>query len=365
MMEIKAFTSRPENIEGRTVTGLASIFGNIDSYGDIVHPGAFRKTIQENSRRIRYLWMHDSMVPPIAVIKDLKEVGKKDVPQWVKDEHPEVTGGLMVTREYLETERASEILTAIKAGALNEQSFGFEPVKYDHSESMDYKGQIVRNLREVKLFDLSDVTWGANSLTVSSKMAVPFKDTGKADEGTEWNAPTLSDFTDQDWEELPDAEKRRIAAHYAWAESMPPANFGDLKLPHHQPAKTGIGPAVWRGVAAAMAAMMGSRGGVELPDADTGDVHKHLASHYEMWDKEPPPMKLVYLAQTVRDARDLDIKAGRVLSQRNLDRLKSALDVLAEILLAAEPPADEEAMKALTAELEARINLADRFYVVS
>lgn len=365
-MEIKAFTSRPENIDGRTVTGLASIFGNVDSYGDIVHPGAFKVTIHNNARRIRFLWMHDAYQPPTAVIKDLKEVGKKDLPAWVMDEHPEVTGGLMVTREYLETPRADEILTGLKSGAIQEMSFGFDALKFDYSTNdKDQKdGTLIRNLRECRLWDVSDVLFGANSLTTAAKAAVPYKDTGKADEGAAWSAPTLGDFTDQEWGDLPDAEKRRIAGHFAWTAEMPPAAFGDLKLPHHQPSKSGIGLAVWRGCAAAMGAMMGARGGTDIPEADTEAVYKHLAQHYAMWDKEPPMMKLLTLAQTVRDAQLLDLKAGRVLSQRNLDRLKSALDVLAEILLAAEPPADEEAQKLLTAQLQMAFELRKRKQLV-
>ena len=57
----------------------------------------------------------------------------------------------------------------------------------------------------------------------------------KAPEGEPWEAPALSDFTDKQWEQLSDAEKRRIAGHFAWAASMPPDRYSDLKLPHHRP----------------------------------------------------------------------------------------------------------------------------------
>jgi hypothetical protein len=34
-------------------------------------------------------------------------------------------------------------------------------------------------------------------------------------------APNLGDFADAGWAELSDADKTRIANHYAWAETLP------------------------------------------------------------------------------------------------------------------------------------------------
>ena len=59
---------------------------------------------------------------------------------------------------------------------------------------------------------------------------------------------------------------------------------GDYKLPHH---KTD-GTVVLRGVQAAMAALMGARGGVDILEADRKGVYDHLAEHYRAFDKEPP-----------------------------------------------------------------------------
>jgi len=106
-----------------------------------------------------------------------------------------------------------------------------------------------------------------------------------ADEGAEWQAPRLQDFTDESWDDLTDAEKRRIAGHFAWARVMPPEAFGDLKLPHH---RASDGAVVWNGVRAALGALRGARGGVAIPDADRREVYDHLASHYRQFDREPP-----------------------------------------------------------------------------
>jgi len=47
-------------------------------------------------------------------------------------------------------------------------------------------------------------------------------------------------------------------------------------------------------VYAAMAALLGARGGVILPSADKQGVYNHLASHYKQFDKEVPELKKYY-----------------------------------------------------------------------
>lgn len=342
-MEYKNLSTETKQIEGRIVTGFAAITGNVDAGNDRTWKGAFKKTIQERSGRVRHLWQHDANSPPVAVIRDLREVGKADLPDDLKAKYPDATGALLVAREYLDTPRASEILQGIMAGAINEMSFGYDPVKYDFEGDQTKGDPLVRNLRELRLWDTSDVNWGMNEATLASKTAVPYRDTGTADEGTAWSKPTLNDFTDAMWDDLSDADKRRIASHYGWCDEMPPTSFGGCKLPHHQASKSGVGSAVWNGVRAAMGALMGARGGVDLPDADRRAIYNHLSKHYAQFDKEPPDYKLIELATTVRAAQQIDaaaLKAGRVLSAANLEKLKAALETLTSILAAAEPEDD-------------------------
>jgi len=108
------------------------------------------------------------------------------------------------------------------------------------------------------------------------------------DAESSWSKPNLSDFTSKRWDELSDAEKRTIAGHFAWAEKMPPETYGQLKLPHHDPKSHAV---VWNGVRAAMAALMGARGGVNIPSADKKKVYSHLSAHYKEFDKQPPEAK--------------------------------------------------------------------------
>lgn len=249
-MEYKAIELETKEIaeDGRTVTGIAAVFGNIDSGGDRIHKGAFKKTLKENATRIKHLWQHDMGAPPVAVIKELREIDRDELPAGVAKAWPEATGGLLVARKYLDTPRGNEVLAGVTAGAIAEMSFAYDPLKYDFEEDKVNK-TIIRNLREVRLYETSDVLWGMNSATVASKSV-------------------------------------------------------DHRI--------------------------------------------------EQLDR---------LMADLRDTADLEGKAGRVLSARNLGRLRDALQVLSEILAAAEPQEDEDAKAralALTEALRARIEIAER-----
>lgn len=104
--------------------------------------------------------------------------------------------------------------------------------------------------------------------------------TAKAPESENWEAPALADFTSERWEDLSDAEKRRIATHYVWTPKMPPDRFSDLKGGHHRPQKSGIGPVVWRAVSSGRMAQM--------PEYNDAGVWRHLARHYEQFGRTPP-----------------------------------------------------------------------------
>src|SRR5574341_201504 len=118
-----------------------------------------------------------------------------------------------------------------------------------------------------------------------AKTVPPDVSRSTAGEGTAWSRPGLKDFTDKGWGDLSDGEKRKIAGHFAWAKALPPAAFGDLKLPHH---RASDGAVVWNGVKAAMGALLGARGGADIPDDERRAVYTHLARHYRQFEKEPP-----------------------------------------------------------------------------
>lgn len=111
------------------------------------------------------------------------------------------------------------------------------------------------------------------------RAAIPSHETPKADEDASWDAG--SEVRRADGE----AELRRM---HAWVDGDgDPDAKSSYKLPHHR----ATGEVVWAGVAAAMGALLGARGGVDIPDADRRGVHAHLARHYKQFDRDAPEFR--------------------------------------------------------------------------
>ncbi len=105
---------------------------------------------------------------------------------------------------------------------------------------------------------------------------------------------------------------------------------GDFKLPHHR--ERGSHAVVFRGVVAAMGALLGARGGVDIPDGDRRGVYNHLAKHYREFDKEPPEFKAVE-GQALKDATLMLDGDGQIKNALELltGQLKSALRETSEL----------------------------------
>ena len=132
-----------------------------------------------------------------------------------------------------------------------------------------------------------------------------------APEDQEWERPNLSDFTEKSWDELTDSEKRDIAGHYAWAAEMPPATFGDLKFPHHDPKTHRV---VWRGVVQSVARLDQA----DVPAADIPKIKDHLALHYRQFDRTPP-----WEEQNNKQLELLKAKLALELEMLNTERMVS------------------------------------------
>lgn len=175
--QLKAGPFHIKAISGREVTGIFSVLGNLDDYDDRIWQGSFAKTFQERGSKVLHLWQHDFCSPPIAVIKSLREVGRDELPPAVLAAAPDALGGAEVVREYLPTPRGDEVLAALSAGSPLQMSFAYDAIRWDYEAKPDakYEWERVRNIREIRLWETSDVLWGANSATVASKAAFPFE----------------------------------------------------------------------------------------------------------------------------------------------------------------------------------------------
>ena len=123
--------------DGKTIEGYGAVFGNVDSHGDIILPGAFKN----NKRNPKMLWQHRFDEPIgiwTAVIEDQK--------------------GLRVTGTFANTQKANEALELIKLGAVSGLSIGYRTIKSEDSLNGE------RLLHEVDLYEISIVTLGSNEL---------------------------------------------------------------------------------------------------------------------------------------------------------------------------------------------------------
>jgi HK97 family phage prohead protease len=139
--EIKSFNFEVKATGDNEFEGYASVFRNVDSYRDVIEPGAFSKTIQEN-KRIKVLWQHDPMQP----------IGRPT--QMLEDNH-----GLYVKAKISDTTLGREAIQLMKDGVVDELSIGFNTIK----EDWDKEAQ-VRRIKEVKLWEFSPVTFAANDM---------------------------------------------------------------------------------------------------------------------------------------------------------------------------------------------------------
>ncbi len=137
-LEIKSLSEAGE------FEGYGSVFGVEDSYGDIVAPGAFERSLNEhrsNGTMPALLWQHDSS-QPIGVYSDMRE---------------DQAGLSVKGKLLLETARGREAHALLKAKALRGLSIGFMTRKADYDEVTQ-----IRTVRDVDLWEVSLVTFPAN-----------------------------------------------------------------------------------------------------------------------------------------------------------------------------------------------------------
>jgi phage head maturation protease len=177
--DVKTFPAKIIGVDEKEgiVEAIVAVIGNIDAGDDIIHSGAFTKTIVEHSRRVRVLDQHktDSVLRVVGKPLEIREVGREELPPELLAEHPEATGGLYTKTQYLiKTPEGLGVFHRIDQDAINEYSIGYSVLDADHSRvEVDGKKIPVRNIRTVKLWEYSPVIWGMNeaTTTVSAKGA--------------------------------------------------------------------------------------------------------------------------------------------------------------------------------------------------
>lgn len=134
--------------EPGTFSGYASVFGNVDHGGDIVHSGAFKRTLshyRQSKKRIPLLYSHETGLNEVVGYVDPDDLAEDGKGLQLKK-------GVLLVDE-LESARKAHVL--MKNGVLTTMSFGYDAIKKDFTGG-------VRNLREVKLYEISLVLWPMN-----------------------------------------------------------------------------------------------------------------------------------------------------------------------------------------------------------
>ncbi|HWE78008.1 MAG TPA: HK97 family phage prohead protease [Pseudolabrys sp.] len=165
------FAPRTRIAADGTVEGYASVFGEIDAARDMVLRGAFRDSLRlRGPRRVPMLFQHDPS-EPIGIWLDLRE-----------DSHGLYARGRLIP----EVGRARELLSLLRAGAVDGLSIGFRAAR----ARIDPKTR-VRSLVAVDLWEISIVTFpllaGARVRAVKAATSPP-QSTARARAERAWAA---------------------------------------------------------------------------------------------------------------------------------------------------------------------------------
>lgn len=141
------------------IQGYGAVFGNRDSYGDVILPAAFKRSLADHKRnksRPKMFWQHDPSQP---------------IGSWV--EMIEDDKGLLVTGQLnMDVQRGREAHALLKAGDIDGLSIGYRVVKSTEDETEN-----VMLLKELTLVEVSVVSQPANPLaTVSAVKAAELED---------------------------------------------------------------------------------------------------------------------------------------------------------------------------------------------
>lgn len=145
---MREFLDRPFEVkevgDDGTFVGYGSVFGNVDSYLEVVAPGAFTQSLADlaaKKRQPAMLWQHRAG-EPIGVYTRVTE-----------DAHGLLVNGKLA----MKTMRGAEAHELMKMGAISGLSIGF----MTREDSYD-KLTGIRTLKRVDLWEVSLVTFPAN-----------------------------------------------------------------------------------------------------------------------------------------------------------------------------------------------------------
>lgn len=177
-----------------TFEAIVAVFGNVDRGGDIVEPGAFKRTLSaRNGRGLPpIVWSHNWDTPPIGVTTEAEETEKG----------LRIKGRLFVA-EGEDSPVARQVYTAMKArdgrgkSPLREFSFGYQATEVGFKE---VDGQEVRLIKHLDLFEVGPTLVGMNPATelVAVKTTTASPPEGGKEEREDNPDPNATQVADED-----------------------------------------------------------------------------------------------------------------------------------------------------------------------
>ena len=122
------------------IKGYGSVFGNKDSYGDVVVKGAFLGSLAERGMP-KMLWQHDRRQP---------------IGSWTKAEEDDV-GLYLEGRLNMDVQQGRESYALLKAQDIDGLSIGYRLKRWEYDEDED-----IFYLKEIELLEVSVVSIPAN-----------------------------------------------------------------------------------------------------------------------------------------------------------------------------------------------------------
>lgn len=133
-------------------TALVAVFGNKDSVGDVVIPGAFADSLAEwkaSGNPIPVIWSHDWADPfsHIGAVTDAEETDK----------------GLQVTGQLdMGNPKAAQVFNLLKSGRVSQFSFAYDVME---GAFVEKDNEAFYELRKLQLFEVGPTLLGANQET--------------------------------------------------------------------------------------------------------------------------------------------------------------------------------------------------------
>jgi HK97 family phage prohead protease len=304
-----------------TVEGFATSPA-LDFCGDVLPPGALSQHLHEYQENPLYTYCHNAVFP-IGTTYDteLTEQGLRYKARIISDPRHQLA-------------QIASIL--IREGACRRSSIGYDALKFHYGTIGD--GRRVRIHDEVRLHEIAAVPLAMNADTsvyfakalgidadreLECTNTVPYADLPlhpDPDAPWEWSGRTKSKIlgeTGDDWAQY-------LRAHL-WYDPRNADSKEGYKLPIAR-MHDGELKAVWTACAAAMAVLLGARGGADISEHDRKSCYQHLRRYYAKFGKAVPefkgrPLGTVIAEGTWPDFADIELKAGekRIFEETEAD----------------------------------------------